>query len=44
MGIFSRTALGDVQPSRSDELDDLLKVYRHDLNNAGIMIRTDPIV
>ena len=28
--------LDDVQQSTSDELDDLLKVYRYDLNNAGI--------
>ena len=34
--------LDDVQQSTSDELDDLLKVYRYNLNNAGI--RTDPII
>ena len=32
----------DVQQSTSDELDDLLKVYRYNLNNAGI--RTDPVI
>jgi hypothetical protein len=31
-----------VQQSTSDDLDDLLKVYRYNLNNAGI--RTDPVV
>ena len=34
--------LDDVQQSTSDELDDLLKVYRYNLNNAGI--RTDPVI
>ena len=34
--------LDDVTQSTSDELDDLLKVYRYDLNNAGI--RTDPVI
>ena len=34
--------LDDVTHATSDELDDLLKVYRYDLNNAGI--RTDPII
>ncbi len=34
--------LDDVQQSTSDELDDLLKVYRSDLNNA--CIKTDPIM
>ena len=34
--------LDDVQQSSSDELDDLLKVYRYNLNNAGI--RTDPMI
>ena len=33
--------LDDVQQSSSDELDDLLKVYRYNLNNAGI--RTDAV-
>ena len=28
--------LDDVEHATSDELDDLLKVYRYDLNNAGI--------
>ena len=47
MGIInSRQAytelLDDVQQSTSDELDDLLKVYRYNLNNAGI--RTDPVI
>ena len=31
-----------MQQSTSDELDDLLKVYRYNLNNAGI--RTDPVI
>ena len=34
--------IDDVTHATSDELDDLLKVYRYDLNNAGI--RTDPII
>jgi len=34
--------LDDVQQSTSDALDDLLKVYRYNLNIAGI--RTDPII
>ena len=34
--------LDDVQQSTSDELDDLLKVYRYNLNNAGI--RADPVI
>jgi hypothetical protein len=34
--------LDDVQQSTSDQLDDSLKVYRYNLNNAGI--RTDPII
>jgi hypothetical protein len=34
--------LDDVQQSTSDELDDLLKVYRYNLNNAGI--RSDPFI
>ena len=32
----------NVQQSTSDELDDLLKVYRYNLKNAGI--RTDPMI
>ena len=32
----------DVEHAISDELDDLLKVYRYDLNNAGI--RSDPFM
>ncbi len=34
--------MDDVQQSTSDELDNLLKVYRYNLNNAGI--RTDAII
>ena len=34
--------LDDVQQSTSDELDDLLKVYRYNLTNAGI--RSDPFI
>ncbi len=34
--------LDDVQQSTSDELDDLIKGYRYNLNNAGI--RTDPVI
>ena len=34
--------LDDVDHSITEELDDLLKVYRYDLNNAGI--RTDPFL
>ena len=34
--------MDDVQQSTSDELDDLLKVYRYNLNNAGI--QTDAII
>jgi hypothetical protein len=34
--------LDDVQQASADILDDLMKVYRYDLNNAGI--RTDPFL
>ncbi len=34
--------LDDVEHATSDELDDLSKVCRYDLNNAGI--RSDPVI
>ncbi len=40
--IFTGGRTYDVAHASSDELEDLLKVYRYDVNNAGI--RTDPII